>query len=632
MNNRNKQYFIIDFDSTFIKSEALDELGEIVLKDNPDREKILGEIKDITHRGMRGEIPFAKSLSGRISMLKPGKTDIEVLGKYLKKHISPSISRNKNFFKLYKDSIFIISGGFREYILPVVSSFGIDESHVLANTFIFDKNGNYKGYDLENPLAQDNGKEKALKLLHLDGDITVIGDGYTDYKLKEAGLVKKFIAFTENIERDVVTEKADHIASSFDEFLYINKLPMSVSYPKSRINVLLLENIDNLAVRKFEEEGYNVAFYNKSFAEDELTEKIKNIQILGIRSRTHVNNKILDNAPRLLTIGAFCIGTNQIELKSAAAQGTAVFNAPFSNTRSVVELIIGEIITLSRDVVRKNNDMHKGIWSKTAKNMHEIRGKTLGIVGYGNIGSQLSVLAESLGMNVVFYDVIEKLALGNAKQCKSLSELFKKADMISIHVDGNARNKNLIGEKEFQSMKDGVIFLNASRGFIVDTSAFINNIKKGKIGGAALDVFPVEPKSKDEEFISELRQFSNVILTPHIGGSTEEAQRNIADFVSTKIIDYINTGNTHLSVNLPNIQVHKQKNTHRLLHLHRNVPGILAKINGLLAENKLNIEGQYLKTNEEIGYVVTDVNKKYDTGVLELLKKIPDTIRFRVLY
>lgn len=626
------KYFIIDFDSTFIKSEGLDELASFALKDVPKGEVVLEKIKEITNKGMTGKIAFAESLRERLKLLKPNKNYVEALGEHLRKNISSSILRNKKFFKEYKDSIYIISGGFKEYIIPVVSSYGISEDHIFANTFIFDKDGNYKGYDKANPLAQDDGKVKLVKSLSLDGDIYVIGDGYSDYKLKELGVAKKFIAFTENIERDIVSEKADQVISSFDEFLYDYKLPMSVSYPKNRINVLLLENIDNSAVERFEKEGYSVEYYNKSLPEEEIIQKIANKHIVGSRSRTKITKEILNSAPRLLTHGAFCIGVNQIDLKTAAQQGVAVFNAPYSNTRSVVELIIGYIFAINRDIVQKNNDMHKGIWSKTAKEMHEVRGRTLGIVGYGNIGSQLSVLAESLGMNVVFYDVFDKLALGNAKKCESLTELFRKSDIISIHVDGNEKNKNLIGEKEFASMKDRVIFINASRGLIVDTEAFINNIKNGKIRGAALDVFTAEPKSRDEKFISDLIQFPNVILTPHIGGSTEEGQRNIADFVSGKIIDFINSGNTHLSVNLPNITVPKLNNTHRLLHLHKNVPGVLASINGLLAGNNMNILGQYLKTNEDIGYVVTDVNKEYDDKVLVDLKKLPNTIRFRVLY
>ena len=556
MEQKTKQYFIIDFDNTFIKSEGLEELAAIALKNNPQKETVLEKIKELTMLGKEGKISFEESLNKRLELLKANRQDVEKLAAHLKKNISDSILRNKKFFKTFKDNIYIISGGFKDFIIPVIKPFGIPESHVFANTFIYDNKGNITDFDKTNPLSQENGKAKLVKSLNLtDADTYVIGNEYTDYKLKELGLVKEFIAFTENIERDVVVNKADRVAPTFDEFLYINKLPMSLSYPKNRINVMLLENVDKDAVTRFEKEGYSVTYYEKSLPEEELAEKIKNVFILGIRSGTRITPKVLQNADHLLTVGAYCIGTNQIDLLSCAQQGITVFNAPYSNTRSVVELIIGEIIMLFRDVVNKSNKMHKGIWDKSAKGAHEIRGKTLGIIGYGNIGSQVSVLAESLGMKVIFYDIVEKLALGNAKRCKTMQELLKTADIITVHVDGSPQNINLISEKELHAMKDDVIFLNASRGFVVDINALVKYLKNGKIKGAAIDVFPKEPKGKDDPFISELQQFPNVILTPHIGGSTEEAQKNIAEFVSTKIIEYINSGNTYLSVNIPNIQV-----------------------------------------------------------------------------
>lgn len=632
MPKKNQQIFLIDFDSTFIKSEGIDELAAVSLKKSKDREERLAKIKTLTQQGMDGKIPFGKSLMKRIGLLQANKSHIEKTAKILKRDISSSILRNKHFFKTYKNNIYIISGGFEEFIIPVVKSFGISENHIFANTFLFDKEGNITGIDTKNPLAHDNGKVKLIKSLKLKGDIYVIGDGYTDYKLKEEGLVKKFIAFTENIEREVVIKKADHIASSFDEFLYSNNLPMSLSYPKSRISVLLLENIDNTAVNNFEREGYTVKYFEKSLAEEDLQKEIQDISILGIRSRTAITPAVLTHANRLMALGVFAIGTNNLNLPALTQKGIATFNAPYSNTRSVVELVLGEIIMLMRHVFEKSDKMHRGIWEKSAKGSHEVKGKTLGIIGYGNIGTQLGLLAENLGMRVCFYDKVEKLILGNAQKCETLEELLKKSDVVTVHVDGNSSNKNLIGEKEFVLMKDGAIFINACRGFVVDEKALITNLKNGKIQGAAIDVFPQEPKSNSEPFISELKQFPNVILTPHIGGSTEEAQKNIARYVSQKLIEYVNTGNTYLSVNLPNIQLPEQKNSHRLLHMHNNVPGIIAQMNKVLAEHNINILGQYLKTSEEIGYVITDVDKKYDKKILDILKQIPNTIRFRVLY
>jgi D-3-phosphoglycerate dehydrogenase len=345
-----------------------------------------------------------------------------------------------------------------------------------------------------------------------------------------------------------------------------------------------------------------------------------------------VTAKVLENANRLMAIGAFCIGTNQIDLEAAQERGVAVFNAPFSNTRSVVELAIGEIIMLTRNIFDKAVLMHQGKWDKSASGSKEIRGKKLGIIGYGNIGAQLSVVAESIGLDVYYYDLEEKLALGNATKLDSLKELLQTADVISLHVDGRPENKDVIGEAEFKLMKDGVIFINLSRGHVVDISALKSNIESGKIKGCAVDVFPEEPKSNKDPFESELKGLPNTILSPHIGGSTEEAQENIGNFVPNRIMDYINTGTTTNSVNFPNLTLPRLQNAHRLIHIHKNVPGIIAKINQLFAKHEINIAGQYLKTNEKIGYVITDIDKAYSKDLIKELRAIEHTIKFRVLY
>lgn len=407
---------------------------------------------------------------------------------------------------------------------------------------------------------------------------------------------------------------------------------MKFSFPKNKIKVLLLEGIHPDAAAKLKEEGYPVELLSGSLEENELAEKIKDIFILGIRSRTKITQKVLDNAPRLLAIGAFCIGTNQIDLKAAAQKGVAVFNAPYSNTRSVVELAIGEMIMLMRRTFDMSRQLHEGKWNKSAKNSFEIRGKTLGIIGYGNIGQQLSVVAESLGMQVYYYDVNEKLAMGNAQCCESLAQLLQLSDVVSIHVDGRKENTNMFSSDEFAQMKQGSYLLNLSRGSVVDLEALKQNIESGKIAGASIDVYPKEPKQKQADYTTCLQNMKNVILTPHVGGSTEEAQRNIADFVPKHIIQYINTGNSSLSVNLPQINLTQQSNSHRMLHIHRNVPGVMAKINTIFAKYDLNIVGQYLKTNEEIGYLIIDVNKNYDADVIKELKDLKDTIKLRVLY
>lgn len=626
------KYFVIDFDSTFTKVEAFDVLADISLNDHPEREERKKQIIEITNRGMDGSISFRESLEKRLNLLAPGRQHLPALINKLKGSVSESFKRNKEFFQKYSDNIFIISNGFKEFIEPIVTEFGIKPENILANEFRFDNEGRVVGFDEENPLSANGGKVTQLKKLNLPGDVYVIGDGYTDYEIKHAGLANKFFAFTENVERENVKSKADHVAPSLDEFLYLNKLNTVISYPKNRINVLLLENVHPVAVELLKAEGFNVETYHAALTEEELIQKIKNVSVLGIRSKTQVTARVLEHANRLMVIGAFCIGTNQIDLKAATQKGIAVFNAPFSNTRSVVELAIAEMILLMRNITDKSAKMHQGIWDKSAKGSFEVRGKKLGLIGYGNIGTQLSVIAESLGMKVLYYDIEERLSLGNAVQCKSMKEVLEQADVVSLHVDGRNSNTNLISHAEFALMKKGVIFINLSRGHVVDIQALRENVLSGKVAGCAVDVFPYEPVSNDEEFQSELRGLPNTILTPHIGGSTLEAQQNIGQFVPGKVMDYINTGSTSNSVNFPNLTLPTLLNAHRLIHIHHNVPGILAKINNVLAENGINIVGQYLKTTESIGYVITDINKEYDKDVIAKLRAIEQTIKFRVLY
>ena len=626
------KYIVIDFDSTFTKVEAFDVLAEISLKDHPDQKNMVSKIIEITNQGMDGSLSFRESLEKRVALLSPNRRHLEQLVKVLKDKVSESFKRNREFFQQYADNIYIISNGFHAFIDPIVMEYGIKQENIFANRFQFDEQGNVIGFDKENPLSANNGKVEQLKRLNLPGDVYVIGDGYTDYEIKHAGLANKFFAFTENVERERVLKNADHIAPSFDEFLYLNKLNTAISYPKNRINVLLLENVHPVAIELMKAEGFNVETYSAGLDEDELCEKIKSISVLGIRSKTQVTAKVLDNANRLMVIGAFCIGTNQIDLKAATKKGVAVFNAPFSNTRSVVELAIAQMIMLMRNIPDKSAKMHLGKWDKSATGSFEIRGKKLGIIGYGNIGAQLSVIAENLGMKVFYFDKEERLALSNATKCKTLKELLALSDVISLHVDGRESNANMIGEEEFKLMKTGVIFLNLSRGHIVDIKALKENVVSGKVAGCSIDVFPYEPISNNEEFISELRGLRNTILTPHIGGSTSEAQENIGNFVPGKMMDYINTGSTSNSVNFPNLTLPILENAHRLIHIHNNVPGILAKINQILANNEINIVGQYLKTNESIGYVITDINKEYNKDVIKELRAIENTIKFRVLY
>lgn len=395
--------------------------------------------------------------------------------------------------------------------------------------------------------------------------------------------------------------------------------------------MLLLENVHPDATALLSKAGYQVEALDRALGEDELVERLAGVDVVGIRSRTHVTEGVLAAAPQLLAVGAFCIGTNQVDLQAASARGIAVFNAPFSNTRSVVELVIAEIIALQRGLFDKSVKMHQGIWDKSAKGSHEVRGRRLGIVGYGNIGSQLSVLAEALGMSVYFYDTADKLALGNAKRCASMEELLEQVDVVTLHVDGRPSNKGLFGEQEFSRMRQGSLFLNLSRGFVVDHGALRAHIESGHLAGAAIDVFPSEPKAKGEPFVSELQGLPNVVLTPHIGGSTEEAQQDIGNFVAGKLHDYLSFGSTSMSVNLPNLALPPGAGEHRLTVVHANVPGVLAALNSLFAEHGMNIEGQYLGTRGELGYVITDTPSEFSPDVLDAVGAMPSTIRLRVL-
>lgn len=405
------------------------------------------------------------------------------------------------------------------------------------------------------------------------------------------------------------------------------------SFPKEKINILFLENISEKAVQQFKQNGYaNVKKIAGALSEDELIKEIKDVHLIGIRSKTQITPKVLAAAKKLQAIGCFCIGVNQVDIKAASKKGVVVFNAPYSNTRSVAELVIGISTMLIRRISDKNMAAHKGIWMKEAKGSFELRGKTLGLVGYGNIGSQVSVLAEAIGMKVMFHDTETKLPLGNAVAAKNLKELLSASDIVSLHVPETPQTKNLINKTNLKYFKKGALLLNYARGEVVDLKALAEAIKDGLIGGAGIDVFPVEPEKNGDAFTTPLQGLPNVILTPHIGGSTEEAQQNIGEDVSIKLFQYLERGITNGSHSVPSIALPPVEGAHRILHMHNNVPGVLSAINTALSKNNINIVGQYLKTNEEIGYVVLDVDTKLSKRALELLKEVKETIKVRMLY
>jgi len=407
----------------------------------------------------------------------------------------------------------------------------------------------------------------------------------------------------------------------------------STSYPKEKINILFLENISDAAVKYFKDAGYaSVRKVGGALSEEQLINEVKDVHLLGIRSKTQITPKVLDAAKKLQAIGCFCIGVNQVDLKSAKNHGVVVFNAPYSNTRSVAELVIGLAIMLIRRIPDKSKAAHEGIWLKEAKGSYELRGKTLGIIGYGNIGTQVSILAEALGMKVIFHDTVTKLPLGNAVAKKTLKEVVSQADIVTLHVPETAQTKNLINKTVLKQFKKGSILLNYARGEVVDLEGLAQVIKDGLISGAAIDVYPWEPEKNGDRFETPLQHLPNVILTPHIGGSTEEAQENIGGDVSNKLFQYLETGMTIGSHTIPPLSLPQQEGTHRILHIHKNVPGVLSEINTTLSQHNINILGQYLKTNDEIGYVVLDIDKKLSNQALELLKEVKQTLKTRLLY
>ncbi len=405
------------------------------------------------------------------------------------------------------------------------------------------------------------------------------------------------------------------------------------SYPKDKIKILLLENISDAAVEEFKEAGYtNVKKLTGALEEKDLINELKDVHLLGIRSKTQVTAKALSKANKLLAVGCYCIGVNQVNMKAATDNGVAVFNAPYANTRSVAELVIGLSIMLIRKISDKNTAMHKGIWQKDAKGSYELRGKTLGIIGYGNIGSQVSVLAEMMGMDVIYYDVEPKLPHGNAKQVRTLKELMKRSNIVTVHVPSEASTKNMINETLLGNLRKGSILINYSRGDVVDLDALKQSIQSGQLAGAAIDVFPEEPEKNGASFYTVLQNLPNVILTPHIGGSTEEAQLNIGLDVTSKMLNYLEKGVSTGSHSVPALNLPMQAKTHRILHIHKNVPGVLGEINSKLSSHNINILGQYLKTTDEIGYVVLDVDTKLSKEAFKLLKEVKSTIKVRMLY
>lgn len=603
-------WFIIDFDSTFTQVEAIEELAAISLKNDPDKEDIIEKIKQLTDMAMEGKMPFNNSLKARIALLSAKKYHINMLVNKLRKKVSVSFARNKSFFKTYEGRVLIVSGGFKEFIEPVVKSFNISADCVYANTFTYDKKNNIIGADENNFLAQEQGKVKLIKQLKLKGDVFVIGDGFTDYQIKEAGLCKQFFAFTENIRRKSVIEKADLIAPSLDEILFSQNLPMALSYPKSRIKAVLIGEGTFLAESYLKSEGYQIEKYTSR--SNRIGQAIRSASLAIISSNIQISDDDIVQS-KLVCVSIW--GDNKLPINKnlCAEKGIAVFNSPFANTRSIAELALYAMFNFSK------NQNAKSVLG------FELMGKKLGVVGYENSGSLLLVLAQSLGMDVNYYDEKDRASLGNASPAKNMIELIKRSDFIVITSTPFTLKKPLFGAREISQINKNAFLINLCDDDTIDLSAIESLLSQSKINGFYMDCMHIET----HKYVST---FKNTFTSLNQRNNTIETQENIAKYTSQKMIEYLNTGNTNSCINMPNIQLPELQNSHRFIHIHHNKSGILAKINSILGKHKINITGQYLKTNDSIGYVITDVAKQYDKEVIEELKAISETIRFRVLY
>lgn len=604
---QNNAWFIIDFDSTFTQVEAMEELAAISLKNDPEKEDIIAQIKHLTNLAMEGKMDFGKSLKARIALLSAKKYHINMLVNKLRKKISPSFARNREFFKSCQGRVLIVSGGFKEFIVPVVKPYFIDESCVFANTFTYDKKNNITGADEQNPLASENGKVTLMKSLNLKGKIYAIGDGYTDYQMRQHKTVHHFFAFTENVSRQAVTSRADVVAPSLDEILYRLKLPMALSYPKSRIKVMLAGEDTFVAEELFNAEGYQTekittADWNSG------SPAISDCSLLVVSDTIKAMN--LQPASKLMATAVWGRFSNQFDLARLQSSGIPVFTAPFANARMLAELGLGFILSLS-----KNNF--------SAGTLHELKGRTLGIAGYGNAGSLLGMLAEGLGMQVCFYDYKDRIALGNATTCRSYEELLRKSDYLVLF--GDSQNELKLGKKELKLLNRQACAISLGMDHAVELDAVKRALSQQELRGFAMDCL-------DKSSYKSAGKWQGCIVTYNLRNQSEETRENTARFICEKLVQFVNSGTISAAVNFPEIHLHSQSDSHRFIHIHKNKPGILARINDVFARNRINISGQYLKTYETIGCAITDVAKKYDPNVIEELKAIDGTIRFRVLY
>ena len=640
---------IIDFDSTIINAEgieliirkALERVGE------PERSQRLTQMAELTHKATNGNLPLEDAIRQRLQLTEITKQDVEAVAAQILDSINPMVRETVEALLQRDKRIAVFSNSFDDLVRPVTDELNIPQGSVFANKLLYDNAGKVVGVDESNPLFLSIGKvfmaERLISQCQLEGGTAVVGDGITDLLIRKNNMAKMFVYFAGSYLHEGIRRQADFTVDRFDQLLPLFcsneelshavveafSMPNNGATPPLVPKVVLLESIHDHAKDKLIREKFIVESHKGSWDTQELQQKAQQANVLGIRSKTQIPAEAIERLPDLWAIGAFCIGTDQIDLFAAAGAGIPVFNAPYSNTRSVAELVVGETIMLMRRIFEKSRAAHDGRWLKTASGCAEIRGKTVGIVGYGHIGSQVSVLLENLGMSVIFHDIVDKLPLGNAKKAASLYDLLERSDVVTLHVPETPETRHMIGKDEIKHMKRGTFLINSSRGSVVDLDSLRQGLDSGHLAGAAVDVFPEEPGQPHDVFATPLQNATNVILTPHIGGSTKEAQENIAAYVSEKLCRFLNSGSTVGAVNFPEVELPRVRETDRILHVHHNVPGVLAKINSVFARRDINVEGQILQTKGSIGYLIVDVNRHASDHVLHLMSAITETIKVR---
>jgi D-3-phosphoglycerate dehydrogenase / 2-oxoglutarate reductase len=638
---------IFNFDSTIIDTPGIELLVQNALLKIPekDRPDIVARLDGYTNQAILGTLPLSEAFKKRLELVPVTETEVKAVCENIIRFINPSVRETISALLKHGKNIFIFSTSVDQIVDPVVDELHIPRNNVYTNRFKYGDDGHILGFDEGNPLFMNSGKvyiaEQLQKEGRLSGGTAVVGNSKSDLSIKSNNISEMFVYFASSHVQNEIRRQADFQVDRFDQLLPLfcsdDELPHEKAGPFTESDtgidakpyIILLEEIHEKAKRKLADAGYEIHAERGAWETESLCTNAVKANVLGIRSRTKITAQAIKCMPSLWTIGAFCIGTNQIDLQAAAEAGIPVFNAPYSNTRSVAELVVGETIMLFRRIFEKSNAAHQGQWLKSSSGCNEIRGKTIGIIGYGRIGSQVSVLLEHMGMSVIFHDIVDKLPLGNAKRAADLAQLLQHSDIVTLHVPDTPETRGMIGATELALMKKGAFLLNSSRGKVVDLDALRKAIEGKQIGGAAIDVFPSEPVLPEDVFNSPLQHLHNVILTPHIGGSTIEAQENIGDYVSSKIDKFLTTGSTIGAVNFPEVELPRVNSTHRILHVHMNVPGVLAKVNSVFARRNINVEGQILQTKGSIGYLIVDVNQDISEQVLSLMKPITETIKLR---